>query len=129
MLKTREKKCILKNNIYGVDLDPNAVEVSKLSLFLKMLEHENEATRREAETVGSSEQLLPDLGTNNIKCGNSLIESDFFDHFDMDAFDTDELHRINPFNWHSRERGFGDHHGGWWLRCGHWESALCASER
>ena len=108
VLKTREKKCILKNNIYGVDLDPNAVEVSKLSLFLKMLEHENEATRREAETVGSSEQLLPDLGTNNIKCGNSLIESDFFDHFDMDAFDTDELHRINPFNWHSRERGFGD---------------------
>ena len=34
-LSTAEKKKILLNNIYGVDIDANAVEVSKLSLLLK----------------------------------------------------------------------------------------------
>ena len=37
VLTTQEKRRILQNNIYGVDLDQNAVEVSKLSLLLKML--------------------------------------------------------------------------------------------
>ncbi len=108
VLKTREKKRILTNNIYGVDLDPSAVEVSKLSFYLKMLEHENEASRHEADLDYIREQILPDLGKHNIKCGNSLIDSDFFDHFDMDAFENEELQRINPFNWYSHEHGFGE---------------------
>ena len=37
-LTIREKKRILTNNIYGVDIDVNAVEVTKLSLLLKVLE-------------------------------------------------------------------------------------------
>ena len=36
-LTTAEKKRILLNNIYGVDIDPQAVEVTKLSLLLKVL--------------------------------------------------------------------------------------------
>jgi N-6 DNA Methylase len=39
-----EKKRILLNNIYGVDIDPQAVEVTKLSLLLKVLEGESEAS-------------------------------------------------------------------------------------
>ena len=35
-LTTAEKKRILLNNIFGVDLDTNAVEVTKLSLLIKM---------------------------------------------------------------------------------------------
>lgn len=100
VLKTSEKKRIVLNNIYGVDLDPNAVEVSKLSLLLKMLEHENEAVRREAELGASGEQILPDLG-NNIKCGNSLIGSDF-------SSNAEELHHVSAFDWESRKHGFGD---------------------
>ena len=36
MLSTNEKRRILLNNIYGVDIDAQAVEVTKLSLALKM---------------------------------------------------------------------------------------------
>ena len=37
-LTTPKKKEILLNNIYGVDIDPQAVEVTKLSLLLKVIE-------------------------------------------------------------------------------------------
>ena len=43
-LTTSEKKRILLNNIYGVDIDPQAVEVTKLSLLLKVLEGESDET-------------------------------------------------------------------------------------
>ena len=43
-LTTAEKKRILLNNIYGVDIDPQAVEVTKLSLLLKVLEDESSET-------------------------------------------------------------------------------------
>jgi type I restriction-modification system DNA methylase subunit len=43
-LTTREKKRILLNNIYGVDIDTQAVEVTKLSLLLKVMEGENQDT-------------------------------------------------------------------------------------
>ncbi|MCC6325569.1 MAG: hypothetical protein IT420_08025 [Candidatus Brocadia sp.] len=75
-LTTAERKRILLNNIYGVDIDPQAVEVTKLSLFLKVLEGESEQTIvRQLKLF--HERALPDLG-NNIKCGNSLIGTDFY---------------------------------------------------
>lgn len=43
-LTTAERKRILLNNIYGVDIDLQAVEVTKLSLLLKVLEGESEQT-------------------------------------------------------------------------------------
>ncbi len=107
VMKTREKKGILLNNIYGVDLDPNAVEVCKLALLLKMLEHENVATRHEADLDATDEQILPDLG-GNIKCGNSLVGSDFYAGKDWEEIDEAEYYRINPFDWESREEGFGE---------------------
>ncbi len=98
-LTIREKKRILLNNIYGVDIDPQAVEVTKLSLLLKVLEGET------AETIGSTlrlfhERALPDL-SHNIKCGNSLIGPDFYENRQMDMFDDDERRRINVFDWKS----------------------------
>jgi len=65
-LTTREKKRILLNNIYGVDIDPQAVEVTKLSLLLKVLEGENQDTL-ERQIKLFKERALPDLGSN-IKC-------------------------------------------------------------
>ena len=47
-LTTAERKRILLNNIYGVDIDRQAVEVTKLSLLLKVLEGENEETHIQA---------------------------------------------------------------------------------
>ncbi len=44
LLTIDEKKRILLNNIHGVDIDPQAVEVTKLSLVLKVLEGESGAS-------------------------------------------------------------------------------------
>jgi len=99
-LTTREKKRILLNNIYGVDIDPQAVEVTKLSLLLKVLEGENQDTL-ERQMKLFRERALPDLASN-IKCGNSLIGPDFFsvgpDH-DLPSVNQEEIYRINPFDW------------------------------
>ena len=51
-------KEILQNNIFGVDLNKESVEITKLSLWLK--------TANKNKTLASLE--------NNIKCGNSLID-------------------------------------------------------
>ena len=91
VLDIREKRRILLDNIYGVDLDQNAVEVSKLSLLLKMLENEH-------DTLDIKEPLLPDL-SGNIKWGNSLIGSDFFTPAELAAKDDEELYRVKPFDW------------------------------
>src|SRR6185437_11633082 len=73
-LTIAERKRILLDNIHGVDIDYQAVEVTKLSLLLKVLEGET------MESVGGlwtlfRERALPDLG-RNIQCGNSLIGTD-----------------------------------------------------
>ena len=69
-LTIQEKKRILLNNIYGVDIYPQAVEVTKLSLLLKVLEGENQDTL-EKQMKLFRERALPDLGSNIN--GNSLI--------------------------------------------------------
>ncbi len=119
-LTTQEKKRILLNNIYGVDIDRQAVEVTKLSLLLKLLEDENQ------ETVGKTlalfqERVLPSL-ENNIKCGNSLIGPDFYNQMELNVgaalggrpiqgnpigkgthigvpLQADDIRRINVFDW------------------------------
>ena len=97
LLTTAEKKRILLNNIFGVDIDSQAVEVTKLSLLLKVLERENRETL-ERQLRLLRERALPDLG-NNIKCGNSLIGPDFYDQRQMTLLDEDEQYRINAFDW------------------------------
>ena len=92
-LTTEEKKRILLSNIYGVDIDPQAVEVTKLSLLLKVLEGESADTLQMAMF---QERALPDL-SSNIKCGNSLIGPDFYEQASM--LDEEERYRINPFDW------------------------------
>jgi hypothetical protein len=76
-LTITERKRILLEHIYGVDIDPQAVEVTKLSLLLKVLEGEDEQTMGQQLAL-FPERALPDLG-RNIKCGNSLIGPDFYD--------------------------------------------------
>ncbi|NUM78578.1 N-6 DNA methylase [candidate division KSB1 bacterium] len=97
-LTTAERKRILLNNIFGVDIDPQAVEVTKLSLLLKVLEGENEQTVAQ-QLKFFHERALPDLG-DNIKCGNSLIGSDFYEQ-QLNLLDEEERLRINAFDWHT----------------------------
>jgi len=99
LLTTAEKRRILLNNIHGVDIDPQAVEVTKLSLLLKVLEGESgEALNRQLSMF--HERALPDLG-NNIKCGNSLIGPDFYANQQTSFFDDEEHYRINVFDWNA----------------------------
>ena len=107
VLTTAEKRRILLNNIYGVDLDQNAVEVSKLSLLLKMLENESDATGRQTLMFSAGGRILPDLG-GNIKWGNSLIGTDFYQGKQMMMFDDEAMYRVKAFDWESEARGFGE---------------------
>jgi type I restriction-modification system DNA methylase subunit len=96
-LTTAEKKRILLNNIHGVDIDAAAVEVTKLSLLLKVLEGETgEIAQR--DFLKERERILPDLSCN-IKCGNSLIGPDFYDQPEMDLLDDEARFRVNVFDW------------------------------
>lgn len=92
-LTTAEKKRILLNNIYGVDLDVNAVEVTKLSLLLKCMEGETPASISYQMSM-FRERVLPSLD-NNIKSGNSLIDTDYYDG----QLDFGDVKKIKPFNW------------------------------
>ena len=94
-LTTDEKKRILINNIFGVDIDPQAVEVTKLSLLLKVLEGEDEQTVRRQLTL-FRQRVLPNLD-RNIKCGNSLVGPDWYSR--PEAADPEAAARINPFSW------------------------------
>lgn len=95
-LTTAEKKRILTNNIFGVDIDAQAVEVTKLSLLLKVLEEES------GQLSLGFERVLPDLG-ENIQCGNSLIGWDYFQGQLLP--NEEETLRVNPFSW---ERSFAE---------------------
>ena len=89
-LTTAKKKEILLNNIHGVDIDAQAVEVTKLSLLLKVLENAS------GQLGLGLERVLPDLG-NNIKCGNSLVG---FDYFEGQLLPNEEERAsVNPFDW------------------------------
>ena len=83
-LTTAERTDILLRHIYGVDIDPHAVEVTKLSLLLTVL-------------AGEPGRVRPDLA-GNIKCGNAVIESDFHEHEPQLPGDENRS-RVNAFDW------------------------------
>ena len=59
LMLSEVEKSILENNLFGVDLNEESVEIAKLSLWLR---------------TAKPNRKLNDLN-NNIKCGNSLIDS------------------------------------------------------
>ena len=95
-LSSRKKRDILLNNIFGVDIDRQAVEVTQMSLYLKVLEGENAETLNPQMMLALKEAYLPSLGSN-IKCGNSLIGTDISAQSDL--FDSEATQKINPFDW------------------------------
>jgi len=89
-LSIAERKRILTTHIFGVDIDRQAVETTKLSLLLKALEGENDTSLSKQMSL-FHERALPNL-SDNIKCGNSLIASDF-------SMLPEDLVRVNAFDW------------------------------
>jgi len=100
-LTASERRRILLNSIFGVDIDNQAVEVTKLSLLLKVLEGETEQSLT-AQLRMFHERALPDLGSN-IKCGNSLVGFDYGLGQQMGLLDDDEMYRINAFDWAGKD--------------------------
>ncbi len=80
-----------------MDIDPQAVEVTKLSLLLKVLEGESGETLMNQLKL-FHERALPDL-SGNIRCGNSLIGPDFYDGTLPDLLGDEDRYRINVFDW------------------------------
>ena len=93
-LTSNEKKRILLNNIYGVDIDVNAVEVTKLSLLIKCMEGETQNTIELQQKLWH-DRILPTLD-DNIKCGNSLVDEDYYDG--IIEFDPSQR-SVKPFSW------------------------------
>jgi type I restriction-modification system DNA methylase subunit len=100
-LTIAERKRILLANIYGVDFDAQAVETTKLSLLLKVLEGETQQTLQPVLRA-FQERALPDLG-DNIKCGNSLIGPEFYQQ-QLLPLDEEDRYKINVFDWSSEFR-------------------------
>jgi len=96
-LSLQKKRDILTHNIYGVDIDPQAVEVAQFSLYLKLLEDETVGSTTEFQTEFHF-TLLPSLD-KNIVCGNSLIGPDILD--DGKLSDEDEK-KLNPMDYAQR---------------------------
>jgi len=95
-LTTEIRKNLLLNNIYGIDIDAQAVEVTKLSLLLKVLENETkESVNQQLKLF--KERALPNLD-KNIRCGNSLVNSSYFAQKTLTS-SSEELNKINPFDW------------------------------
>ncbi|MEZ2443348.1 N-6 DNA methylase [Chitinophaga sp. RCC_12] len=98
-LTLKGRHAVLLNQIYGVDINPYAVEVTKFSLFLKLLENENAGSVNQFLT-NSGQKVLPSID-DHIKTGNSLVDETYFT-FDSTAVANNELlYKVKPFNWHT----------------------------
>lgn len=91
-----EKRRILVQSIRGVDIDPNAVEVARFSLLLRLIEDESAAALEACEQA-ERQPVLPDLD-GCIRHGNSLVSYEEFAAFAPDAV-PELLGRVTPFTW------------------------------
>ena len=89
--QTREEDAVirdvLRNNLYGVDINPASVEITQLALWLH---------------TARGDRPLSSLDAH-IKDGNSLIDGRFWlGQIDLDLDDAEERDRINTFDWRER---------------------------
>lgn len=91
------RRKILTNNIYGVDIDPLAVEVTKFSLLLKALEG---TTLDEVNAFihCKKDKILPNLD-KNIKNGNSLVDGTFAQFMPSVYSNINLLTKTKMFDW------------------------------
>lgn len=83
------KREILRNSLFGCDIDYNAVEIARFSLMVRLLEDETKGT---LPPIGQT-KILPDLD-NNILHGNTVVDATNFPFTSGDEFD-----KTQPLNW------------------------------
>ncbi|PZP48750.1 MAG: type II restriction endonuclease, partial [Pseudopedobacter saltans] len=71
----REKRTIIENCLFGVDVNPNSVKICQLRLWIELLKNAYYKDGGKSENL----ETLPNIDIN-IKCGNSLIS-----RFPLDA--------------------------------------------
>ena len=67
------KKSIIENCLFGVDINPNSCEITKLRLWIELLKHSYYISTKEGQ-ITNELQTLPNIDIN-IKCGNSLLSN------------------------------------------------------
>lgn len=97
MLTIKGRKAVINNCLYGVDINPEAVEVAKMSLSLKMIDDYAPKDFGAVGLLGS--QILNGIGMN-IKCGNSLVGADIEEICPSIRSNINELRETNAFDWH-----------------------------
>jgi len=80
----QEIREILSKNIYGVDINPSSIEITKLALWLH---------------TAKPNQALCDLD-ENIRDGNSLVGPEFENFKQLSLLSEDKQEEINVFDWH-----------------------------
>ncbi|HOQ79315.1 MAG TPA: TaqI-like C-terminal specificity domain-containing protein [Candidatus Absconditabacterales bacterium] len=98
-LTIKKKAEILKNCIYGVDIDEQAIEISKFSLSLKVVEDfwDKDELYREVDLFKTT--ILPSLDLN-IYLGNSLIDTNFKEELKLSLDEEFRVKKsIKPFSW------------------------------
>jgi len=94
-LSLAERTRILQDNIFGVDIDPQFVEVTRFSLLLKTLEGVS-IGEIDAFMKKHKRAALPNINSN-IQWGNSLVNSNYFNF--NESFESEgQLVEINPFD-------------------------------
>lgn len=76
-------KAVLAKNIYGVDINEESIEITRLALWLH---------------TALPDRPLSSLDSN-IRCGNSLIDRDFYRFRQERLFSEEQRERINVFDW------------------------------
>jgi hypothetical protein len=99
------KKALLEHCIFAIDIDPEAVEVTKMSLALHVVDAAEYVEVYDKLGL-SGEKILEGVGTN-VKCGNSLVGKDIGMMYPAIKQDLDEYIRTNPFEWKGKD-GFPD---------------------
>ncbi|MGN0028292.1 MAG: Eco57I restriction-modification methylase domain-containing protein [Marinilabiliaceae bacterium] len=95
-LNLEGRKLIINQCLYGVDINQECVEVTKLSLSLKIIDGFNPT---DFHAVGlHSSQILQGVGLN-IKCGNSIVEPDILKIVPHLAENVEELMATNVFDY------------------------------
>jgi predicted RNA methylase len=88
-----ERLRILERHVYGVDLDPHAVALTRRALYLEALQC---ATPAE-QTARLDEPAWPDLD-RNLRCGNALVGTDLYQDESARDLDADA---VRPLDWPS----------------------------
>lgn len=72
-----KKKEILQNQLFGIDIDPKALQIAAFSLYLALLEDEDPEFIR--EKIKNSHPILPSLIGSNLICANAITDNVFED--------------------------------------------------